>query len=201
MKFFFISAILLFTSLSSSFSVKADGFYGGFLAGSTNIDSGVTAVNGATLDEDGSASSFFLGKKIDNNLSIEGFYTNLGEASLAGDNGDTFVIDGTTYQFITSATLAVSSTTFGLAAKYDFDVNDKSKFFIKAGIHNWETDLKISVGTASASFTTDGSDTMYGLGAEYKINEKFSLIAGYDNYKLDSEDVSFLNVGAKFEFE
>ena len=201
MKIFFISAIFLFSTLNSSFSAKADGFYGGFLTGSTNIDSGVTAVNGATLDEDGSASSFFFGKKINENLSIEGFYSDLGEASLAGDNGDTFVIDGTTYQFITSATLAVSSTSVGLAAKYDFDISEKSNFFVKAGFHNWETDLKISVGTASASFTTDGSDTMYGLGAEYKLNEQFSLIAGYDNYKLDSENVSFLNVGAKFQFK
>ena len=88
-----------------------------------------------------------------------------------------------------------------MAAKYDFDISEKSNFFVKAGFHNWETDLKISVGTASASFTTDGSDTMYGLGAEYKLNEQFSLIAGYDNYKLDSENVSFLNVGAKFQFK
>ena len=197
-----MKTILMFTSLIIlSFSAKAEGFYGGFLAGSTNIDTGVTAVNGATLDEDGSASSFFFGKKINNNLSIEGFYTDLGEASLAGDNGDTFVVDGTTYQFTTSATLAVSSTTFGLAAKYDFDINEKSKFFVKAGFHNWETDLKISVGTASASLTTDGSDAMYGLGAEYILNEQFSLIAGYDIYKLDSEDVSFMNVGAKFHFQ
>ena len=201
MKIFFISAIVFFTTLSSSFSAKADGFYGGFLTGSTNIDSGVTAVNGATLDEDGSANSFFFGKKINENLSIEGFYSDLGEARLAGDNGDTFVVDGITYQFNTSATIAVSSTSLGLAAKYDFEINEKSNFFVKAGFHNWETELKVSVGTASASVTTDGSDTMYGLGAEYKLNEQFSLIAGYDNYTLDSEDVSFLNVGAKFQFK
>jgi OOP family OmpA-OmpF porin len=201
MNFFLISAILFFTTLSSSFSAKADGLYAGFLTGSTNIDSGVTAVNGATLDEDGSANSFFFGKKINENLSIEGFYSDLGEASLAGDNGDTFVVDGITYQFNTSATIAVSSTTLGLAAKYDFEINEKSNFFVKAGFHNWETELKVSVGTASASVTTDGSDTMYGLGAEYKLNEQFSLIAGYDNYTLDSEDVSFLNVGAKFQFK
>ena len=192
--------LMFFSLIIFSVSAKAEGFYVGFLTGSSNIDSGVTAVNGATLDEDGSASSFFFGKRINNNLSIEGFYTDLGEASLTGDNGDTFVVEGTTYQFITSATIAVSSTTLGLAAKYDFDINEKSKFFVKAGFHNWETDLKISVGTASASLTTDGSDTMYGLGAEYKLNEQFSLIAGYDNYKLDSENVSFLNIGGKFHF-
>ena len=201
MKIFFISAILFFTTLSSSFSAKADGFYVGFLTGSTNIDSGVTAVNGATLDEDGSASSFFFGKKINKNLSIEGFYSDLGEASLAGDSGDTFVVDAITYQFNTSATIAVSSTTVGLAAKYDFEINEKSNFFVKAGFHNWESEFKVSVGTASASITTDGSDIMYGLGAEYKLNEQFSLIAGYDNYTLDSEDVSLLNVGAKFQFK
>jgi len=201
MKFFFISAVFFVFTLGSSFPSNSDGIYGGFSAGSTNIDSGVTAVSGASLDEDGSASSFFIGKKINNNLSIEVFYTDLGEASLTGDNGDTFVIDGTTYQFITSATIAVSSTTLGLAAKYDFDITEKSKFFVKAGFHNWETDLKISVGTASASISDDGSDTMYGLGAEYILNEQFSLIVGYDNYKLDSEDVSFTKVGVKFYFQ
>jgi hypothetical protein len=91
MKKFVIAAIAaLILSVAS-----AEGFYVGALCGSTTIDTGVDTVVGATLDEDDSCYAFVIGNEIDENLSIEGFYIDFGEATLKGDSGDAFDFNGT----------------------------------------------------------------------------------------------------------
>ena len=69
----------------------AENFYIGITSGQTDVDTGITEIVGSTLDEDGTGNSFFIGKKINGNISIEGFYTDLGKVSLSGNSGDTFV--------------------------------------------------------------------------------------------------------------
>ena len=93
-----LSTALLTGTMSNV--ANADDWYVGGAFGSTAIDTGVSAVSGATLDEEDTGSSFFIGTKMSENLSVEGFYTDFGEASLSGDSGDTFVLDGTTYHFL-----------------------------------------------------------------------------------------------------
>ena len=46
-------------------TANAEGWYAGVAGGSTDLDTGVTAVTGATLDETGSGISWFIGKDID----------------------------------------------------------------------------------------------------------------------------------------
>ena len=193
---------LLITSflIFSSFAAHADGFYGGILMGQTAIDTGVSAVSGATLDEDGTGTSFFIGKEVNDQFSIEGFYTDLGEASLSGDSGDTFVIDATTYQFTATAKLAVEAETIGIAGKMVFDMGQNLRGYFKGGLHSWESEVKLSTGTASASLLTDGTDIIWGIGSEYIVNEDVSLLVGYDDYTLDDESVSFLHAGILLKF-
>ena len=179
---------------------NAEGFYVGALYGSTSIDSGVDTVVGATLDEDDSGYAFVIGKEIEEKLSIEGFYIDFGEAGLAGDNGDTFVVDSTTYTFTTSATIKSSATSIGAAAKLHFEMAEKLNGFVKLGMHSWDSETTFSVATASATTTDDGIDILMGVGAEYDISEKVAFVVGYDKYNLDDDDVTFLNGGIKVRF-
>jgi len=194
-KFIFPAIAALIPSVAS-----AEGFYVGALYGSTTIDTGVSAVSGATLDEDGTGSSFFIGSEMNENFSIEGFYTDFGEASLKGDSGDTFVLDGTTYSFNTSATIKVSGTTKGVAGKLHFDMAEKLRGFVKGGMHWWDAEVELSVGTASATATDDGTDIIMGVGMDYQIGENVAFLVGYDNYTVDSESVTFLSGGIKVRF-
>ena len=91
MKKFIVAAIAAFIPSVAS----AEGFYLSALYGSTSLDTGVDTVVGTTLEEDDTGYAFAIGNEIDDNVSIEGFYIDFGEASLRGDNGDTFVLDGT----------------------------------------------------------------------------------------------------------
>ena len=181
-------------------TANAEGWYAGVAGGSTDIDTGVTAVTGATLDETGSGISWFIGKDIDEKLSIEGFYTDLGEASLSGNNGDLFTLEGTDYQFTSTGSIAISATTMGIAGKLKFDMADSLRGYVKGGLHSWEAEAKVATTTASATATTDGTDIVWGVGAEYDIGEKTALLLGYDNFKLDDETVTFLHAGILFKF-
>lgn len=181
-------------------TANAEGWYAGIAGGSTDIDTGVSAVSGATLDETGSGTSFFIGKDIEKTLSIEGFYTDLGEASLSGDKGDLFTLDGTNYQFTTTGSIAISATTMGIAGKLKFDMADSLRGYVKGGLHSWEAEAKVATTTASATATTDGTDIVWGFGAEYDMGEKTALLLGYDNFTLDDETVTFLHAGILFKF-
>ena len=195
--------ISAFTMIFISFVTVAEGFYIGFSTGQVNFDTGITEVSGSTLDEESNSNSFFIGKKINKNISLEGFYTDLGKATLTANSGDTFNSHYGTITFSGgfSGTLETKSNTFGIATKYDFEINEKSNFFLKAGFHSWETELKALRGSITlGTVKYDGTDTIVGLGSEYKINDKFSLMAGYDKYFLDSSNATYLHIGTKYIF-
>ena len=191
---------LLITTLTMiviSFSSMAENFYIGITAGQTEVDTGITEIVGSTLDEDGTGNSFFIGKKINGNISIEGFYTDLGKVSLSGNSGDTFVYNNSTLQFNRTGTIESVQTTYGIAGKIHIVNDETANLFLKAGYHSWESELRVASGTTSASITTDGTDLIYGLGGEYRFNDQFSFISGYDNYTLDNEDITYLYAGVK----
>jgi len=137
---------------------------------------------------------------LDENLSIESFYVDFGEASLAGDNGDTFVVGSTSYVFTSSATIKSTATSLGAAAKLHFDMAEKLNGFVKLGIHSWDSEITLSAATASATTTDEGIDILMGFGAEYDVSEKVAFVVGYDKYNLDDEEVTFLNGGIKVRF-
>ena len=195
--------ISVLTMIFFSFVAVAEGFYIGVSTGQVSFDTGITEVSGSTLDEESNTNSFFIGKKINKNISLEGFYTDLGKVTLTANSGDTFNSNYGTITFGggSSSTLETSSNTFGLAVKYEFVNDEKASLFFKAGFHNYETELKALRGTITlGSIKYDGIDTIIGLGSEYKINEKITLIVGYDAYQLGSSNVSYLHIGSKYIF-
>jgi len=195
---------LLITTLTMifiSFGVIAEGFYVGFSTGQSSFNTGITNVAGSSLDEESTAHSFFIGKKINKIISLEGFYTDLGKATLNASSGDTFNSNIGTITFGTDGSLETNSTSFGIAGKYEFISNEKSNFYLKAGFHNWETELKAKRGSLTlGSLKYDGTDKIVGLGSEYQISDNLSLIAGYDKYYLDKTDITYLHIGTKYKF-
>ena len=195
--------ISAFAMIFFSFVAVAEGFYIGVSTGQVSFDTGITEVSGSTLDEESTSNSFLIGKKINKNISLEGFYTDLGKATLTANSGDTFNSHYGTITFSGgfSGTLETKSNTFGIASKYDFEINEKPNFFLKAEFHSWETELKALRGSITlGTVKYDGTDTIVGLGSEYKINDKFSLMAGYDKYFLDTSNATYLHIGTKYTF-
>ena len=196
MKKFIVAAIAVFIPSVAS----AEGLYVGALYGSTTIDTRVDTVVGATLDEDDAGYAFVIGNEIDKNVSIEGFYIDFGEATLKGDSGDTFDLDGTSYVFTASATIKATATSMGVAGKLHFDMAEKLNGFFKLGMHGWDSEVTTAAATGSATVTDDGTDILMGIGAEYDISEKVAFVVGYDKYTFDDDDITFLNGGIKIRF-
>ena len=100
-----ILAISISILLLSFHTVKSKEIYVGIDYLNTKIDSGVTNIS-SNLDEKDSGYSLYAGLPIDKNLDLEISYNDFGEASLSGVSGNQFIFDGTTYQFITTASLS-----------------------------------------------------------------------------------------------
>lgn len=202
---------LLRTSLIASIGLLAmshanaanSDWYGNISLGNTQFPSGISNTTGtAKLDESGTGTKFTIGKKIDKTISIEGFYADFGSASLTGNNGDTFRYNNTTYTFIVNnAKLEVSGTGIGIDGKFDYAINEKSKIAGRIGLLSWKTTATASGSTISTSSSSStGSDIFYGVGYQYDINKKFAVTVDYDFYKLDTDTVNFLAIGASMNF-
>ena len=179
-------------------------FYMGALFGQSSIDTGIDNVVGATLEEEDRAYSFFIGSEVAENVSVEAFYSNFGEASLLGQNDDAYRLAGEVTVFNSDSTIKVAGKSMGIAAKLGFDITDKFRGFVKGGWHFWGADLNMVDATGTVSETDGGNDLVLGLGIEYDFNKDFAFIVGYDRYKLDGDnidiDVDFLHAGIKVRF-
>ena len=189
-----VFALTLFTSQS----LKAEGFYIGLDYLNTKYDSGVTNIS-SRLDEEDSGYSLFAGMPVNENLDIEVSYQDFGEASLSGVSGNQFRVGSTTYQFTTTATIALDANSFGIAAKPKYKINDNISVYGKLGLHNWESTLSVNAATGSANISEDGTDIFYGAGIQANYNN-LSARVGYTIYDLDGEDVESINVGLAYRF-
>ena len=177
-------------------------FYLGGGIGLTSMDTGVSGTTGtAVLDEDDTGFKALLGYQLHKNLAIEGFYANLGEASLTGNNGDTFVLGGTTYQFNANGSFTIEGSTMGAGVVGIVPVNEMLSPIVKFGLHSWEADATVvssTLGTATAS--DSGTDLFYGIGAQFNINEKIASRAVFERFKFDDVNVDLISVSLIFMF-
>ena len=191
--------ILLFTfSLLGLQTVKSEEFYIGIDYLNNEIDTGITNIS-STLDEKDNGYSLYAGLPMNENLDFEVSYNDFGEASLSGVSGNQFILDGTTYVFNATATLAVSATSIGFAAKPKVEISEGVVLYGKLGVHNWDSELSITSTTATANADDDGSDVFYGAGIEVNLANLKGRV-GYSLYDLDGEDVDSINVGLSYNF-
>ena len=191
--------ILLFTfSLLGLQSLKSEEAYIGIDYLNNEIDTGITNIS-STLDEKDTGYSLYAGMPMSDTMDIEVSYNDFGEASLSGVSGNQFSLDGTTYEFNATATLAVKASSIGVAAKQKVELSEGVMLYGKVGIHQWDSELSIASTTATANADEDGTDVFYGAGLELSISNLKGRI-GYSLYDLDGEDIDSFNVGFTFNF-
>tara|TARA_B110000208_G_scaffold164068_1_gene201321 strand:- start:207 stop:797 length:591 start_codon:yes stop_codon:yes gene_type:complete len=191
--------ILLFTfSLLGLQSLKSEEMYIGIDYLNNEIDTGITNIS-STLDEKDSGYSIYAGLPMSDTMDIEVSYNDFGEASLSGVSGNQFSLDGTTYEFNATATLAVKASSIGVAAKQKVELSEGVMLYGKVGIHQWDSELSIASTTATANADENGTDVFYGAGLELSISNLKGRI-GYSLYDLDGEDIDSLNIGFIYSF-
>ena len=191
--------LLLFVfSILNFQSVKSEQIYVGIDYLKNKIDTGITNIS-SNLDEKDNGYSLYTGFSVIENVDLEVSYNDFGEASLSGVSGNQFKIDGTTYQFTATATLSVKATSIGVAAKPKLQLSDGVILYGKLGVHQWDSEFKVSSTDTSATLDDDGSDVYYGAGLEVAISN-FKGRIGYSLYDLDGDDIDSINAGFILNF-
>jgi OOP family OmpA-OmpF porin len=179
-------------------SVKSEEMYVGIDYLNNEIETGITNIS-STLDEKDSGYSLYVGLPMSENMDIEVSYNDFGEASLSGVSGNQFKIGSDTYEFTATASLAVSATSVGVAAKQKLELAEGIMLYGKLGVHQWDSKFSVSSTDTSASLDDDGADVFYGAGLEVSMSNLKGRI-GYSLYDLDGEDIDSFNVGFTFNF-
>jgi len=189
--------------LSTPLMAAGSSLYGGISYGSSTFDTGITGLTGtASLDENGTGYKLFIGNKISKRLAFEAFYADFGEATIKGNNGDQFVLEGTTFEFLrNNATLAISATGFGINANFTHNFSDKSSIIGRLGLVSWNAKVSVSASDATGgSYTTSGSDVLYGIGYQYNFTKKVGLVIDYDMFTMEDLDIKTLSLGVNVKF-
>ena len=200
-KIFFLFIIILFSS-----SALSKDYY--FITGINNnkIETGIT-VSTASLDEDDDDMFFTIGYNYSDNLGIDISFFETGDATLSGDNGDRFTLEGTEYEFIVNnAKISVSSENIAIGLRPKAKLSEELDVFGRIGYHFYEATASASGdGITTASLTDDdSSDFFYGFGLSYKV-ENFYLNMGLEYYQLDYDYIDeikteFISLGFRSQF-
>ena len=179
-----------------------------FITGINNnkIETGIT-VSTASLDEDDDDMFFTIGYNYSDNLGIDISFFETGDATLSGDNGDRFTLEGTEYEFIVNnAKISVSSENIAIGLRPKAKLSEELDVFGRIGYHFYEATASASGdGITTASLTDDdSSDFFYGFGLSYKV-ENFYLNMGLEYYQLDYDYIDeikteFISVGFRSQF-
>ena len=132
-------------------------------------------------------------------MSIEGFYADLGSASLSGTNGQTFRANNTDYQFTSSATISVKGTALGASILAGVPINEYVKPFAKIGFSRTETKTTYT-GTDAPSESETDTEPMYGVGVDFNITKSIALRIEYEIYKSGEDKAKLISAGVKFRF-
>jgi len=187
-------------TLESMLEINPHIYIGGS-GGMSIFDSGVSNTTGtAELDEDDFGFKFYGGVNINRIFSLEAHYADIGEASLSGNTGDRFDLEGKTYKFTKSGTITIEGTSYGLAAMSGYDVTKWFRPFAKFGVHRWDIEATATSSTTSSSASDDGIDTFFGAGVQLKIYKGLSIRAEFERFNFGSNGGDSFSAGMNYEF-
>lgn len=160
------------------------GFYLGGSVGTAQIDYSEDDpdLGEVEFDDDDAAYKVFAGYNFGvvpfMNLAVEAAYLDFG--SYDGDIG------------VINSNIDVDSWTAFAVAGFDLG---PIGVFGKAGMLNWDAELKTPIGSVSDS----GTDPAYGIGAKIQLGS-FAIRAEYEMFDLEEFDVDYFSVGGSITF-
>ena len=203
----YISLLILATFSLNTFAedkvslAKDSGFFVGGSLGIASLDFDdqksidKTAANGITMssvdvDDENAGVKVFGGYNFNQYFGIEGGYVYLGEYD------STFNITAPVAE-----ASAVNSDVYGLmfAGVASFPITNNAKLFGKLGLFRWESDSSIN-SNLYAVVDDDGTDVMFGLGANYKVTDNALMRIEWERYALDKSDIDLFSIGMQYNF-
>lgn len=148
--------------------------------GYLGIGAGPANYSEASFDESDTGFTLYGGIRIHENFALELSYTDFGK-----QEGD-----------YNSLNASVEVTGLGFSALGILPINDKFDIIGKIGFISWDADVTLDSLTSS----DDGTDLLYGIGAQYNINEAFTIRGVWEFVDLDEGDLDMFSINAQFNF-
>lgn len=200
--------VCLICPLIISFNLSAEekGFFVGGSIGYTSVDTvdestlnstlataGITATS--DVDDNDLGWKLFAGYNFNQYFGVELGYVDLGEAE-----ADVTITAPTAV----TANIDAEADGFTFAGIARYPVNEKFDVFGKVGAFVWDVEGTASVTsgatTAALNAEDDGTDIMFGFGAEYEIRNNIGVRIEWERYEVDSEDADLFSLGLEYDF-
>jgi OOP family OmpA-OmpF porin len=170
-----VGSIFLALGMTSTALAQND-FYAGASIGQATMD----GCDGLTrCDDEDTSWKVFGGWELNRNIAIEAAWVDLGEVSGSmGGSAASIEVDG-----------------WVLAGKGMLPINEQFGVFAKLGMIMWDAEG----GGAASGIDDDGTDLIYGLGAQYMFTDRFGVVGEWEWYDIDT-DVDLFSIGAFIKF-
>ncbi|MCK4705194.1 MAG: outer membrane beta-barrel protein [Gammaproteobacteria bacterium] len=189
----YTSISLLLTTLTFANIAYAEEPYAGFSLGQTKVGDfcdDFSGIPGVSCEDTDTSFKVFGGAKINKNFAVEGSYIDFGEL-IAKDNFIAFTAE---------------ITGFNISALGVIPASDSVDLFGKVGMLFWDLKLALS-GVFNDSLSESGNDFAFGFGANFDVNETFSIRAEFEKFQTIGKEsttgessVSLISLGAVFYF-
>jgi OOP family OmpA-OmpF porin len=165
-----IAAAAIFSS-----TAYADGLY---VEG--NLGSATLKIDGVSDSKSDTSYTLGAGYKFGQYFAAEAGYSDFGTAKWSG-----------------AGWAQIKTSGFYLGPAVTLPLTEKLSLTGRAGWIRLKADYSDSFGSSDSGNETD---TYYGIGASYAIDNNWSATVGYNKVNLDGADLSTLTVGAKYSF-
>lgn len=162
-------------------AAAANGFYVGASGGQSTIDAcdDARAVGATNCDDEDTGWKIFGGYDLTENFALEAAWVDMGEISASAPG----------------VSVSAEADGFTFAVKGTLPLNDQFGIFGKLGLISWE----MEGGGVASGLDDDGTDAMYGIGAQYMFTEQFGVVGEWEFYDTDDE-AELLSIGALVRF-
>lgn len=174
-----LAAVAMLVTLSAA--AADNGFYLGGAVGQSSFTTG--DLGDVDFEGDTTGYKVFAGGRFITFLGVEGSYVDFGEIEDERTNA-LYTADVTGYTL-----QAVGYLPLGIA-----------DIFVKGGMFEWDADLKSAIEGSTETFSTDGSDVVYGAGVQFRI-KSFCIRGEIEYFDVENADELYMySVGASYTF-
>lgn len=174
----------IFASLAA-LPLSADAESGFFFAGSVGSSTFENDIDGLVIDTDTTAYRLTGGFQVGDYVGLEAGYHSFGKYD------EQFDIGGA----VTSVELEADGYTLGLMG--GVPLSETFSLFGRVGAFFWDAEARID--DIIVAFPDD-TDWYYGAGADFKVNERFSLIGDWTRYEFEVSEADVISIGFKYVF-
>ena len=184
-------ALALVLLLTASPAAAEREFYVGFQVGRTDVEVNVDDALDQVLDGDGNSRVYEVGFKFSDNFAVEAGYHDLSKV----DGAVQPCAEGVPCSDIP---IRGKINVLSLAIVPQYAVTSRISIFAKVGIVSWGADLEDALDDFDVALDDlDEEDLVYGVGAEFQLLGRLSLVGRFESIGGDIETVS---IGARIGF-